>query len=128
VNSEPDARAISHPARPGYQWLLLPTALALGLAIAWIDSRPHWDDTGITVGLLFLSAAALTLLAPRRPWLVGLLVGFGVFAELARPALAAHPFSVSMATLGPLVVLVFPMAGAYGAFFLRRAFTGHSPA
>jgi hypothetical protein len=107
---------------------LLVLALALGLAIAWIDSRPHWDDAGITAGLLLLSAATCTLLAPRRPWLVGLLVGFGVFAELARPVLAAHVFSISMATLGPLVVLVFPLAGAYGAFFLRRALTNRRPA
>jgi hypothetical protein len=108
----------------GMDAALLVLALALGLGIAWIDSRPHWDDTGITAGLLFLSAAAVTLVAPRCPWLLGLLVGFGVFAELARPAIATHQFSFSMATLGPLVVLLFPMAGAYSAFFLRCAVRG----
>ena len=33
---------------------LLMGAATLGMAIAWVDSRPNWDDTGITAGTLFL--------------------------------------------------------------------------
>jgi hypothetical protein len=29
---------------------LLVLALSLGTVIGWIDSRPGWDDTGITIG------------------------------------------------------------------------------
>ncbi len=34
-------------------------AAVLSLAIAWIDSRPHWDDTGISAGVIFLACALL---------------------------------------------------------------------
>lgn len=119
---------MSGMARRGMEAAAGVLALGLGLAIAWMDSRPHWDDSGITAGALLLSAGAIALISGRRPWLVGLLVGLGVFVELARPALAAHRFSISMATLGPFVVLAIPMAGAYGAFFMRRAITRRHPA
>ena len=47
-------------------------AIALGLLIAWVDSAPTWDDTGITAGMIFLTAAV-----------------FGAYAgALARRALA----------------------------------------
>src|SRR5579871_6862609 len=45
--------------------LLLLGAIALGLAIAWVDSRPRWDDTGITVGVLFITSAILGAVSPR---------------------------------------------------------------
>ena len=32
------------------QKLLVIVALALGLIIAYVDSRPTWDDAGITAG------------------------------------------------------------------------------
>jgi hypothetical protein len=47
-------------------------AFCAGLAIAWIDTRPHWDDTGITVGVLlaipFTLAGAYTGALIRRRW------------------------------------------------------------
>lgn len=49
--------------------------LALGVALAWIDSRPTWDDTGVTfVGILLVSAVC-TALGTRPWWLVALFVG-----------------------------------------------------
>ena len=83
-------------------------ALCAGLAIAWMDTRPHWDDTGITVGAL-LSAAALISLLRVPPWLVALLV--------AGPMLIAE---LSNGT-GVLIAIPVALAGAYaGAFFRRR--------
>jgi hypothetical protein len=42
-------------------------AVLTGIAIAWIDTRPGWDDTGVTVGLVFLFSALWGALAPKRP-------------------------------------------------------------
>ena len=50
-------------------------AVAMGLAIAWVDSRPHWDDTGISVGMIFLGCALLGALRPTRAWQWALSIG-----------------------------------------------------
>ncbi|HVQ22088.1 MAG TPA: hypothetical protein VMT36_02350 [Candidatus Saccharimonadia bacterium] len=67
-----------------------------GLAIAWIDASPGWDDTGITVGLLVIAAAAAAGLSGRRPWLWALVVGLPTpFVEMSRggdPAVFAALF------------------------------------
>lgn len=93
-------------------------ALALGLAIGWMDSRPHWDDTGITAGSLLLSAGLAAFLAERRPWLVGLAVGLWVPLTVV----AKHPSLASLA--GGLVILAIPMAGAFAGAGLRRMVAG----
>ena len=47
----------------GRQWigrrdgLLAVVAGTIGLTLGYLDSRPSWDDTGITVALLLLSSA-----------------------------------------------------------------------
>jgi hypothetical protein len=50
-------------------------AIAMGAAVGYVDSRPGWDDTGITAGLLLLAAALVAAIDGRRPWLWALLVG-----------------------------------------------------
>jgi hypothetical protein len=101
--------------RAGSQIALLLLAILLGLAIAWIDSRPHWDDAGITAGLLLLSAGLLGLIGPRRPWLWAL--GIGVWVPLhlflQKPTLGS--------ALGGCVILAIPAAGAYAGMAVRRA-------
>lgn len=57
--------------------LAIAAALA-GLAIGYVDSRPTWDDVGVTVSLLLLASAMAAGLSGRHPWLWALLVGFGV--------------------------------------------------
>ncbi|HEX4037479.1 MAG TPA: hypothetical protein VHX37_05420 [Acidobacteriaceae bacterium] len=96
-------------------WVLLATAVTLGLAIAWVDSRPHWDDAGITAGMLFLSAGLLGLTGPRRPWLWAL--GIGLWIPLW---MVVHATTVGSA-LGSFVLLAFPMAGAYAGMVVRMA-------
>lgn len=90
-------------------------AVAMGLAIAWVDARPHWDDAGITAGMLLLSAAVLGLMGPRRPWRWAL--GIGVWVPLhlflQKPTLGS--------ALGGCVILAIPMAGAYAGMAVRRA-------
>lgn len=53
-------------------------ALVIGTAIGYVDSRPTWDDTGITVGVVLVAAGALAFFRPRTWWLVGLLVGLPI--------------------------------------------------
>jgi hypothetical protein len=55
--------------------VLAVAAAAIGLAIGYVDSRPTWDDTGITVSLILLVSAIASWLSGRRPWLWALLVG-----------------------------------------------------
>ncbi len=80
-------------------------ALAAGLAIGWVDSRPTWDDTGITVGAVVLSAGLLALLRPRPWWAIALAVGvpLPVLAVLSRGGLAsvvAIAFALVAAAIG----------------------------
>jgi hypothetical protein len=80
-----DARTVAAKFAAGrnrtLHWVLLAAAIAMGLAIAWVDSRPHWDDTGITAGSLLLSAGLLGLMGPRRPWLWALGIGIWIPAH-----------------------------------------------
>ena len=55
--------------------LLLPAALGIGLLIAYVDSRPNWDDTGITALALFACCAVFGALEPKRCWLWALATG-----------------------------------------------------
>ncbi|HEX5240056.1 MAG TPA: hypothetical protein VFW20_03575 [Candidatus Limnocylindrales bacterium] len=85
-------------------------AVAAGLVIAWLDSRPSWDDTGITVGLLFVASAAAAFVAGRRPWLWALLVGGPLpLIEIAMDG-----------TLASLIALTFGAVGAALGWAIRR--------
>lgn len=58
--------------------LLALPAVAIGLAIGYVDSRPTWDNAGITVSLILLTSAMVAGLSGRRPWLWAMLIGVGV--------------------------------------------------
>jgi hypothetical protein len=85
--------------------ILAIVAIGLGLAIALVDSRPSWDDTGITAVALLLVAGVVAALAGRRPWLWALLVGaWTPLVELANGqgsgAILALGFAVVGASAG----------------------------
>jgi len=96
-------------------------AVIVGVAIAYVDSRPRWDDTGVTAFVLLLSAAVFALIAPQRPWLWALAVG--VWIPVQALVRAPSPGSLPM-----LVVLAFPVAGAYAAVLARRMLAVSRPA
>ncbi len=98
-----------------HRWLLL-AAVVVGIAIARVDSRPTWDDTGVTAGAMTLAAGVLGLLGPRRPWAWALAVGIWIPVY----AMSRAP---SLATLPMLAVLALPFAGAYLGLLLRRVIT-----
>lgn len=95
------------------RWLfmLVPLALVLGLAIAYVDSSSGWDDTGVSAAAVVGVSGSLGLLYPARPWLWALAVGawipaFGVVSEFNYASLLAVAFS---------------FAGAYSGAFVRRS-------
>jgi hypothetical protein len=104
--------------RRGYDAVLFLLALSFGLAIAWMDSRPHWDDTGITVGCLVLSAGLMGFAGPRRRWLSALAIGVWIPLHSIESQVVAH--TVTLKTFSYLVILLFPLAGAYAGRGLRR--------
>jgi len=85
-------------------------AVIVGLAIAYVDSSPGWDDTGVTVGLLLLSSAVLGFLLPRYPWLIALAVG--IWIPLVS-IFITHNY-------GGVIALLFPFLGAYAGMFLQH--------
>ena len=89
---------------------LLLAAIVLGLLIAWVDSRPTWDDAGITAGALFLTAAFFGALRPFHAAVWALAVGVWVplFGIVLR-----HNF-------GSLLALAVALFGAYAGAIARR--------
>jgi len=94
--------------------LLLAAAVAMGIAIAYVDSRPGWDDAGITAGSLLIAAGVVALIGPQRPWLWALAVGIWI-------PLHALTRTGSPAAMAMFVLLAFPAVGAYSGMALRRA-------
>ena len=97
----------SDKKQPGIWWStrLFPAALALGAIaagclIAAMDTRPGWDDTGVTAGALLL-ASALASAGGLRWWLAPILV--------AGPLLAAELPGLGW---GALLVAGISLAGA----------------
>ncbi len=85
-------------------------AILLGLLIAYIDSRPTWDDTGITVLALLAGGGIIGLLAQKRPWLFAL--AFGVWIP-AWSIIRTHSFTL-------LPVLIFPLISVYAGWAMRQ--------
>jgi hypothetical protein len=74
-------------------------AFVAGCAIAWMDARPSWDDTGVTAGAL-LVASSVAAFGGVRWWLAALLV--------AGPLLAVEIRGLGW---GAALVLAFALAG-----------------
>jgi hypothetical protein len=84
--------------------------LILGLTIAWIDSRPNWDDTGISVLLLLAAAMLCGFLASRKPWMIALVVS--IWIPLTSICIT-HNY-------GGFMALVPGFIGAYAGWFIKR--------
>lgn len=82
--------------------LLLLSAIS-GIFIAWVDSTPGWDDSGITAGLIVLTSALFGFLHPDRPWIWGLATGIWI---------PMHSIFAS-GNYKMLFVTVFAFIGAY---------------
>jgi hypothetical protein len=98
--------------------LLAIIATVVGVAIAVIDSRPTWDDAGITAGAVFVSAFIVSAVAGTRPWLWAGLVGIWV------PALTI----VNGGDAAALLALVFAVIGSYAGHAVSRLWRREAPA
>jgi hypothetical protein len=98
------------------QKTLLALAILTGLFIAFVDSRPNWDDTGITAGVMLLSSGLLTLLGYRRPWLIALAIG--LWTPLYETYVSRN-FQLPGVILFPVLVLLIPTIGAYAGWAVR---------
>jgi hypothetical protein len=92
------------------QKILLAVAALSGLFITYVDSRPTWDDTGITAGVILLLCGLIALIGFQRPWLLALVVGawiplYGI--------LVTHNYASFLA-------LIIAFAGAYAGWGVRR--------
>lgn len=105
--------------RPSGRTLIIAAiATLVGVAIAYVDSRPTWDDTGVTAAALLLAAFAAAAVAGRWPWLWALLVGGWI------PAAAIAAGRDPSAALA----LVFAVIGAYAGYAASRAAQSMRPA
>jgi hypothetical protein len=92
------------------QKILFTIALGLGLLITYVDTRPNWDDTGVSALAIFSSCGLLGVMGPARPWLWALAVGiwipfFDIFLKQ---------------NFGSLLALVIAFAGAYTGMAFRK--------
>ena len=88
----------------------LAIAIVAGIAIGYVDSRPGWDDTGVTAVSLLLSGGVAAFVAGRLPWLVA--VAAGIWVPLFERS--------SLASGGPLAALVFAGIGATIGWLIGR--------
>ncbi|MFN8412904.1 MAG: hypothetical protein U0Z26_10995 [Anaerolineales bacterium] len=89
--------------------ILLAFAILGGIFLAYVDSSPGWDDTGITAGGLFVIAGLIALLGHPRPWLVALAVGVWI------PLLYLYQSQA----YSMILVLLIPLVGAYAGWIVR---------
>lgn len=102
--------------------------------IAWLDRSPSDDASQFTLGAILLSGVMLGALAPRRPWLVGIVIGSVVAVvhvvslAFGLPEPGVHLPS-GWANTTSLFVLVLPaMLAAYaGAALHRHLVSGGTP-
>ncbi|HET6327891.1 MAG TPA: hypothetical protein VFG04_24625 [Planctomycetaceae bacterium] len=94
--------------------VLLPLAVCFGLLIAYVDSRPNWDDTGITALAIVFICGVLGAIGPERPWLWTLAVGAWIpIYEIP-----------SSRNFGSLLALVMAFVGAYAGMGARKLLGG----
>jgi hypothetical protein len=95
-------------------WCAVLTSTLMGLALAYVESRPTWDDMGVLVAGIVIAAATMGWAASRFPWLVALAIGVWIPLHdvVAREGYAS------------LVAIVFALVGAYAGSATRRLLTG----
>ena len=89
-------------------------AIVLGIVIAWIDSSPNWDDTGISVFMVLVAGFLCGYLAGQKPWLIALLVSIWI------PLLSI----ITTPNYGAFLALIPGVLGAYAGHLVRKGFSG----
>lgn len=92
------------------QKLLLVLAMVFGLLVTYVDSRPSWDDTGITVFALLIGSGFIGFLVEKRPWLFALAIGLWLPLW----------YVITTHDLTMIILLVIPFLGVYIGWALHR--------
>ncbi len=93
-------------------WCVVLVALGWGLLVAWVDSRPTWDDTGISAVAIFLGCAVCGFLSPRHAWRWALAVGAWI-----------PLFGIVWGNDAAVLALAVAFVGAYAGAGIRMGFT-----
>lgn len=97
-------------------WWLVCCAVALGLFIGWVDTRPTWDDTGITVFIVLIVTALFGVMSPKHAWIWALAVAGGIVL-----------FNIGLSrNYGAMLVLPIGFIGSYGGAWLRSTLQRNS--
>lgn len=91
-------------------WLLVAADTIAGLAIAFLDSSPGWDDTGITAGLILVTSAVCGFVYQRKLWLWAILTGLWI------PMYSI----VRTGDFMFLIIFLISFAGSYGGGLIGR--------
>jgi len=89
--------------------IVLSLSAIAGLAIAWIDTRPNWDDTGITVMMVLCAATLFGYFTAQKPWLTALAVSIWL------PIIEI----ISTHNTASLVAVIPGFIGAYFGYFIK---------
>jgi hypothetical protein len=83
--------------------LVVAAALLIGAGIGHVDSRPTWDDTGITAGTVFVASAVLSFFRPRFALAIALAVGGWIpLIEIIRGGGYGSLLALAIALVGAL--------------------------
>ena len=96
------------------QAILLTIGVAAGGGLAYLDSLPKWDDSGVLAGGMLLASGLLTLAGGRPAWVVALAIGVWI------------PLRAILTGGDPLIaaVLIFAFLGAYAGALIRAGIAG----
>lgn len=91
-------------------WLFLGFSTVIGLLIYWIDSRPTWDDTGVTAAMVLIASGVISYVYPKRPfiWAIAVSIWIPLFGI------------ISTSNYGSLMALIFGFIGAYLGFYISK--------
>jgi uncharacterized membrane protein len=97
-------------------WILLGLSIGLGLLIAWIDSRPTWDDTGVTAAMILVVAAIIGYIYPKQPVIWALTVSAWI------PMWGI----IHTNNYTSLLALLFGFVGAFLGYFISKKNDNHT--
>lgn len=85
-------------------------ACVIGLVVAWFDSRPRWDDAGISAFIVLGASFLVSVWSKQKPWLFALAVGVWI---------PAYGIAFS-GNFGSILALLPAFMGAFIGWLMNR--------
>lgn len=86
--------------------------IILGTSIAYIDTRPHWNDDGMSVLMILVVSFICGCISSQKTWLIALAVG--IWIPLFNIVLDYN--------YGSFIALIPAFIGAYIGYFSRKIY------